>query len=62
MEMVYVTELNTLEKHYYEWGDKKFINVAKNKCIKLLLTNMNVGDYRWEHDQMIIGNLKWAQP
>lgn len=61
MEMVYVTELNTLEKHCYKWGDKKFINVANKKCTKLLLTNMNVGDYKWEHDQMIIGNYKWAK-
>lgn len=46
MEIVYVIELNTLEKHYYQRGDKKFINVTNKKCTKLLLTNMNVGDYR----------------
>jgi hypothetical protein len=61
MEMTYVTELNTLEKHYYKWGDKNFINVANKKCRKLLLINMNVGDYRWKHDQMIISNYKWAK-
>jgi hypothetical protein len=53
MQMVYVTKLNTLEKHYYKWGDKNFINVTNKKCTNLLLTNMNVGDYRWE-------NIKWS--
>jgi hypothetical protein len=50
MEMVYVTKFNTLEKHHYKWNDKKFINVTNKKCTKLLLTNMNVGDYKWGHD------------
>jgi len=51
--MVYVTKLNTFENHYYKRGDKKFINVTNKKWTKLLLTNMKVGDYRWEH-------IKWS--